>query len=252
MMFDARDLCRAWLAVAHASGTDGAYPALCRTVLVEQHAGGVRVVATDATVLLHAWAPAIDGDTDPPEIDEAPIRTAIAHDPHGRGKGFLAHALRLATAGDDPPKIDVRLRLDVADDEDDDTPTLPGLEARFAVLEMPDVERVRLQTIEGAYPTWRKLLDAWTGVPTVQIALAPDVVARLAKVGKLFPFASIGWSFGGESRAARVVILESDPHVSGVVMPCRWDIERNLPAEVVEEAERIAREAAEADEGDDE
>lgn len=261
MNFDARDLARGWLAVALASAKDAQRPVLSRTVFIEQYPGeGVRLVATDSYVLLHAWVPDLEHANDPgPGLDEAPDRTAIAIDTHGRAKGFLHHLLRLAIKAEkeDWPAVEVRLRLDVADPDRTAQATLAGLEARYVVIEQPDTgdeaERLKLLTCEGVYPPWRKLLGNFAPELTTQLALAPDLVGQLAKVGKIHPGSRLGWSFGGENKAARVTVIDSDPHVEGIAMPCRWDIDTNAPRvdDVVDEAERIAREAAELDdEGD--
>lgn len=259
MIFDARDLSRGWLAVALASSKDAQRPVLSRTVYIESYPEGVRLVATDSYVLLHAWVPDIEHTNDPgPGMDEAPMRTAIALDTHGRAKGFLHHLLRLALKAqkEDWPAIEVRLRLDVADTEQGAQHTLAGLEARYVVIEQPDVgdeaERLKMLTCEGVYPPWRKLLGNFTSELTTQLALAPDLVGNLAKVGRIHPGSKLGWSFGGENKAARVTVIDSDPHVEGIAMPCRWDIDANAPRidDVVDEAEQIARDAAEANDDD--
>ena len=55
MRFDAPTLAHAWLAVAQASSTDKDMPYLYRSVTVEEHPNGVRLLATDRFVLLAAW-----------------------------------------------------------------------------------------------------------------------------------------------------------------------------------------------------
>lgn len=232
MIFDARYIARGWLTVALASAGDRQLSALNRTVHVEQHAHGVRLVATDSYVLLHCWVPDVEHDlSDQPDLDEAPISFGTAMDPHGRAKGFLAHALKLALAaekagGDD---IDVRLRLNVAGAADKPAPGLPGLEALSVVIEMPDVERVVLTSYEGKYPGWRSALGDMRPVDTRLLALNPEILGRLCKVSRFHPQALLGWTFGGESRATRVEILQSEPPAEGLVMPVRWDFDRNAP-----------------------
>jgi hypothetical protein len=261
VIFDARTIARGWLAAALASGKDSGRPSLDRTVYIESYAEGVRFVATDSITLLHVWVPDIEHELDPgPTLDEAPIKTAIAIDTHGRAKGFLQHLLKLAITAqeEDRDAVEVRLRLDVADRPAvQGQATFEGLEARFVVLEQPDVgdeaERIKLVTCEGVYPTWRTLLEQFTPELTTQLALAPKVVGQLAKIGQWYPRARLGWSFGGENKAARLTVIDSEPYVEGVVMPVRWDIDANAPRvdDVVAEAEGIARDAADAG-GDDE
>src|SRR5687768_16742409 len=112
-LFDARTLARGWLSVAIASAADKARPVLHRTVSIEAFPEGLRLVATDSFVLLRSWVPNLDHDLDPePGLDEAPYATAVAMDPHGRAKGFLAHVLKLASdeVYDDDP-LEVRVDL---------------------------------------------------------------------------------------------------------------------------------------------
>lgn len=236
MMFDARQIARGWLAVALAASNDRGWPQLYRTIHLESHAAGLRLVATDSYVLLHTFVPDLDHDqSDVPELDEKPIATATAMDPHGRGRGFLAHVLKLATTsvdGLDPEPIDVRVRLNVAASvRDSPQATLAGLEARAVVLEHPGVERIELDVYDGGYPHWRTTLgDPGGDRPTDRILLAPDIIGRLAKIGKIHPHARIGWIFTGENRPARLDVVDSDPYVDGLVMPVRWDLTRNAPA----------------------
>lgn len=231
--FDARTLARGWLSVAIASAKDEDRPALDRTVSIEAYPEGLRIAATDSYVLLHAWVPNIEHDLDPePAFDEAPYAKAVAFDPHGRGKGFLAHALTLAAeaakADHAPPEI--RVELGVVDEEDDGA-VLPGLAATYVVVELPDMERLKLPTYEGNYPNWRTLASSFTAQSTKTIALGPTIIGRLAKLGKIQPGTLLGFEWAGELKAAHVALIQSDPHVEGLVMPCRWDFDRNAPRE---------------------
>jgi hypothetical protein len=237
--FAARTLARGWLSVAIASARDEERPALDRTVSIEAYPEGLRIAATDSYVLLHAWVPNVDHDLDPePDFDEAPYARAVAFDPHGRGKGFLAHALKLAAEAEKtdhaPPEIRVELGVT---DEDDDSTVLPGLAALYVVLELPDAERLKLPTYEGTYPNWRSLASSFEARTTKAIALGPTIVGRLAKLGKVQPGSLLGFEWAGEERAARVELINSDPHVDGLVMPCRWDFDRNAPREDEQEKE---------------
>jgi hypothetical protein len=232
MIFDARQIARGWLAVALAASGDKDRPQLFRTVNVEQHAHGVRLVATDSYVLLHAYVPELHHEDDPPPgIDEAPIATCTAMDPHGRAKGFLAHVLKLATTnvdGGPPDPIDIYLRLNVLGEERTQG-TLVGLEARTLVLEQPEVERLVLDVYEGSYPSWRGALGLVAPVVTDRIALNPEIVGRLAKIGKIHPSARLGWTFSGPDRPARIDAIDSDPYIDGLVMPAPWDFAANRP-----------------------
>lgn len=260
MIFDALQLAPGWLTISLASGVDKERPILNRTIYVEQFGDGVRLVATDSVTLLHCWVPDIEHELDPgPGFDESPMATAIVLDAHGRAKGFMAHLLSLARQAekDESDTVEVRLRLDVKDAAGPQG-VLDGIEARWVIVEQPDTgteaERLKLLTVDGFYPPWRNVLGNHHPELTTQVALAPLVIGQLAKAGKYHPGARIGWQFGGDNLAAAVTIIDSSPHVEGLVMPCRWDLVTNAPRvdDAVAEAERIAQEAADAEGGDDE
>lgn len=229
MIFDAETLAQGWLSVAVASSSDKDRPQLHRTVLIEQHVEGVRLIATDSYVLLHAWVPNIEHDLDP-EPDGAPDSIAVAMDPHGRAKSFLAHVLGLAQSAKkkDLPPVEVRLSLGVTD-HDDNADSLPGMEATYAVLELPDTERLKLTVYDGSYPEWRALSRGFAATATDTIALAPSIVGRLAKLGAILSESTLGFSWAGPDKAARVELVGAPVTVEGLVMPCRWDVVRNVP-----------------------
>jgi hypothetical protein len=247
--FDALHLARGWLSVAIASGKDGYSPALCKTVAVESYERGVRLVATDSYMLLHAWVPNLDHDLEPePELDEAPRVTAVVMDPHGRAKGFLAHLLKLAhkANGEDDPPVEVKLSLGIVTNADAAVPSLEGLEAKWAALDHPDHERLKLPVYDGNFPSWRALYSNFEAESTDAVALSTDLIGRLGKLGKWWPGNPLAWHFGGEHRAAAVDVLHAENPVSGLVMPVRWNLEHNRPAEEVE-AEELERAASEVD-----
>lgn len=232
-VYDARSLGRGWLSVAVASAKDSGSPSLDRTVFIEAFPDGVRLVATDRYLLLRSWVPNAENDfAAEPDLDEAPYATAVAIDPDGRAKGFLAYAMKLAKdlGVDDGLGLEVRMSLGVVDDvEDSARPAFDGMAVRYVVLELPDVERVKLRTYEGSFPDWRRLLDGFRPVSTETIALGAEILGRLAKLGAVQGDRPLGWTFGGPSKMARLVVLDSDPHVEGVVMPVRWDVVNNRP-----------------------
>lgn len=233
--FDARYLALGWLSVAVASGKDGARPQLDRTVSIEAYPQGFRLVATDSYVLLHTWVPSLGYELDPePALDEAPYASAVVMDPHGRARGFLAHALKLAgDLEDDAPPVEVRVALGVPEHEDDETesatPAFEGMEATYVALELPDAERLKLRTYEGDFPQWRRVLPDFLPVKTQAIGLNPEIIGRLSKLGRLHHGRPLVWTFGGENRMALVEVLDSEPTITGAVMPVRWDFDRNEP-----------------------
>ena len=238
MRFDGPTFARAWLAVAQAAGSDVNLPALDRTMGLELYGNGIRLIATDRTVLLTAWVPNLESlYTDEPALDEAPDRTVIASDGDGRGKGLLGYVLKIKRR-EDPDNVfpPGRHPLEVLVDEEkpatdaDTDVTFAGLEDRYVVLELPDLERVYLRTVEAAFPSWRDLLADWTGEPTAAIALNPEQLGRIAKAST-WADGPLVYKFRGPERAALVDYVESDPHVSGLAMPRRWVLEDEAPAD---------------------
>lgn len=218
--FDAAQFARAWLSVAHASGKDDALPVIARTIAIESYLHGVRLVATDRYVLLRSWVPNTDtGIDDEPGIDELPDLTVIAADVDGRARNLLAYLLKQAD-DEDVETLHVRLILDETD-YDPDAPTFDGMDRLCVVIDYPGRERLRLPTRDGEFPDWRNIVDKFVAQRTTQIALNPDVVGRLAKLGKLHDNAPLLWNFGGEHKAALFEVRNSDPALTGVFMPVR-------------------------------
>lgn len=237
MRFDGPSLAHAWLAVAQASGQDKNIPTLYRAVAIEEYVAGVRLVATDRWVLLTAWVPDLDSyyGSGGPMLDEAPDRVVVAADPDGRGRSLLGYVCSLANriAEDDyvpgqlEISIDFDVRLPVGAGQD---ATLEGLEPTYTVLNVPDTEKVHLPVVEATYPEWRSIIMGFTAERTSELGLNPEVLERLAKVRK-HAAGPLVWRFGGADHAALIEYRESDPHVSGVVMPTKLHVEGADPDE---------------------
>lgn len=231
--FDGGLLARGWLSVALASGSDKDRAALDRTVLIESYPTGVRLVATDSYMLLRTWVPNRDHPSAAePEPDESPWATAVAMDPHGRAKGFLAHLLVLSAKAADsvvPSIVEAHLQLGVRDlIADEDRETFDGMDPEWITLEHRDHDRLKLQAFEGAYPAWQALGAGFRPKRTTEVALHPDRLGQLAKLDK-WHGGAIGWTFAGENRIAQVEVLQSFPKVRGLVMPCRWNVDTDEP-----------------------
>lgn len=233
-LYDARDLAIAWLSVSTASDKDKLSPSTRKTVLIEQFFSGVRLVALDGYTLLTSWVPNLDHpDSFDPDFDLAPLLTAVAMDGDGRCRSLMAHALQLAdrAAEADESPVEVRLRLGIVDLlDDDDRPTLEGLEPEVVTIEVPERERLKLRTYDGEFPTWRTAMVDWSPFPAQVLAVPGDRFAILGKLAK-YHTGPIGLRFGGPDRPVRIDTLESWPEVSGLVMPVKWDIEKNEPWE---------------------
>jgi hypothetical protein len=232
MIFDAPALALAWLSVAQASGSDAMAPTLDRTVAVETFTNGVRLVATDRYVLLTAWVPDLTTAGDLPTIDEAPTRTVITQDTDGRGRGLLAYCLKLAKwnkkhekpYGDLVVELEFDVRIPAGADQDQ---PLDGLEPTYAVLTVPDVERVNLPIIVSDYPDWWVLLDDFASVSTSRVHLPMERLHRLGQLGRWNVGGALAWTTGGPDKVARVGcsgFSECDPVLDGLVMPVRWQL----------------------------
>ena len=232
MIFDAATLARGWLSTALASGTAAYAPALNRTVLVEEFPGGVRLVATDSVLLLTAWVPSLASehklDLGEPLIDEAPESTSVVMDLDGRGRSLLGYLLAKSKKADDDEAVDVSMTFGVLD-EDRDSPSFEGMASRWTTHDFDGVERLRLRCYEGEFPTWRSLLAYHEGKRTSAVALNPDVLGRIAKLGK-YHAGSVLWHFGGVDKVARIEVEDSEPHVVGLVMPMRSDAAAKIDA----------------------
>jgi hypothetical protein len=229
MRFDGPTLARAWLAVAQASSTDkDDLSVFFKTVAIEAFPTGVRLVATDRVIMLTAWVPALDVHNHrTPGLDEAPDRTIVAADLDGRGKGLLGYVLQLDKR-EDPDGVhpegtrEVRLSFDErmpVDGQRDST--FDGMESTYVVVDVPDKERVWLPIVQDTYPAWRDIVLSHSSQSAEDIAFNPERIERVAKVRR-WADGPLLWRFAGENRPALVLFPDSDPEISGVVMPARW------------------------------
>lgn len=240
MIFDAPTLSLGWLAVAQASCPDKDAVVLHRTIAIEVHRHGVRLLATDRFVLLNAWVPDVGhGHEDEPPLEEAPDRTVIVRDTDQRGRGLLAYLLQLAARiarerdrdldhGELRAAIEFDVRMPDGARPDADALFLDGLEPKYLVLDVPDLERVYLPVIESAYPDWRHIHASHIAEKTDTLMLHPERLGPLAKAGK-YVDGGVLWTFGGEDRAALIEWPSSEPHLRGVVIPMRLTLPGEAP-----------------------
>jgi hypothetical protein len=228
MILDAGWFARGWLSVWATASTNKDRPQLYRTVHVEQYPHGLRLTATDSYMLLTAWVPERDFELDPPpDVDEVPDVTAVAMDVHGRCGTLLTHLLALSEAKD-TKDIDLAFRI-LATTADREIMTFDGMAARAVICDHPDHERVQLDVFDGGVVDWRPLLTRFKPARTTNVALNPLLVGRIAKAAKLHDGAGpIKWWFGGADKAAQVEFGDS-PAISGLVMPTRWDFDKDAP-----------------------
>lgn len=227
MKLDGPDLARAWLPVAAAASVNRDDLALYKVTAIEVHPNGIRLVATDRRLLLTAWVPDLDHYYDsPPSIDEAPDRIVAAFDQDGRAKSMLGYILalqaRLHTDLSEyaPGEIEISLDFDVRLPAGSSEPTLEGLEPTYAVLSVPDTEKVYVQAYAAErFPDWRPLTEAHTLGTGSGVTMETDILERVAKTRKHTGKALV-WQPGPTPQdAVRLVFTQSDPHVHGFVLP---------------------------------
>lgn len=216
--FDAGEFARAWLGVSHASGKDESRPSLDHAVNVETFAHGLRLIATDSYVLLHAFINASGSARPTPGLDEVPKDQAVVLDHDGRGKGLMTYLLVLSKAaekaGVTPPKV--RFGIGTAAAVPGATLPLSGLAARTAIFDHPGSEVLALPLYEGEFIDWRLAVGKFKAVSTKAVALNPEILGRLAKLGGLYPEPLV-WQFGGVNQMA---LLELGV-IRGAVMPIK-------------------------------
>lgn len=223
LRFDARRLARAWLGVACASGKDER-PAFHRTILVELGSSGARLVATDGALLLHAWVPLAGRENARPSgLDELPDIEVVSMDPHGRGKGLMAHLLSITDDEENEP-TQVAIRVGKPTAPPTRTAEFDGIESRALLIEYEGHEQVALEIYEGSWLDWRSVLTKHAPAPVETIGLNPEILGRFNKLGKLYGGAAAVWAFGGPEGMARVVIAKDDigtGSIEGGIMPVR-------------------------------
>lgn len=239
MRFDAATFARGWLAVRHASATKDDVAALSRTIAIEEYVRGVRLVATDRYIMLTAWVPALGTDEPEPDLAAAPDRTVVVQDTDSRAKGMLSYLLTLYTRkakeNPDAPEglIEVRLDFDVKlPPDENEQAAFEGMEPVYAVLDTEDVERVYVPIVQADYPEWRRARHGFHAEETKRLNLDPDRLNRISGAAK-FCEPPMAVEFGGADKVIAVDFPESDPHVTGLMMPVRW----LLPGETAAEEE---------------
>jgi hypothetical protein len=232
LTFDAGLLARGWLATHRATGSDDSTPILCGTLLIETYSDGVRLTATDRYMCLTTWVSAAGRDHDDERaLDEAPDGVVVVTDPDGRGKALLTYLRKLAAkaAKDEQPAPQVVLHIGVPAD-DGDAPGFPGMELLQVVIEYPDHEKLALPIVQGEFPAYRTLLVERKAKATAGLAIAPDILTRLAESAK-FVGGWVSCTFAGPHSPISVSVDGSlaGPLVRGCAMPVR-------AAEVIEVA----------------
>jgi hypothetical protein len=219
---DGRTLATAWMSVALASGREPDRPQLFKTVRVEVYPSGLRLIATDSYMLLYCWVPASGEPDEEPELHHEPIDAVTVIDTMGRAASLMTYVLAATKPTKDvvPPSIDMLAALTIM--PNGDQAGFDGMEAAALSFEIPDHESLLLPTYEGDWPHYAKLFEPFTPKNTKVIGLNPEVIGRLAKLGKYHENRPIRWEMSGSEHMTRVSVTESNPDVIGAVMPVRW------------------------------
>lgn len=225
LTFDAGLLARGWLAVSLAAGSDEALPILCGTLAIETYSDGIRLTSTDRYMLLTAWISADGRDADDERgIEEAPDAVTVARDPDSRGRALLGYLNKLAARAlkDSLPVPLVSLHVDVPADDDTSEPSFPGMELRQVILDYPDHEKLALPIVQGEYPNWREIIAGHKPQRTQNVTIAPDLLLRIGKVGKLAG-GFVNCTLGGDRGMVAVEVSREDfqPTIRGGIMPIR-------------------------------
>lgn len=229
MRFDGPLLAKAWLSVAAAAEQKLKLQAqLYKAVTIEQHDDGVRLVATDRTVLLTAWVPDLDNYYGAePDWEIAPDRTTVAADVDGRARSMLGHILALANRIPEDDYTPGEVRVDIEFDVRVPAGTggaqavLEGMDPTYVVLASPDVEKVYVPAIDGGRGVdWRTALGSHAAKSTTTARYDPELLERLCKV-RSHAGGPLQLGLGGKGGTTRVSFVNSDPHVHGLLLPAR-------------------------------
>lgn len=223
MRFDGPTLARAWLAVMAATGTDKNIGKTYKTIDLEQHLRGLRLVASDGRLMLTAYVPDLDHHYDsPPEPAELPEQIHVVADRKGRARGLLGYVLSLATETDPEAYApgDIEVRIDFKQEHAHTRgsgpvqPTLEGMEPDYATLTVPGRERLNIEIVTDSFPDWRRIADH-ASKRTLGVLLPPEQLEKVAGIRKLAR-GPLEVTMG--ETTALVQYPQSDPHIAGVVV----------------------------------
>ena len=211
---------------------------LYRTVSIEEHAEGVRLIATNQRLLVTAWVPDLEhttnedpGDAAPPDLAEAPAYTATVRDVDHRGQGLLKYAIKLLSSHDKAIRarvglVPLELHFDVERPEpaEGEDATFEGMGRRYSALELPDAERVYLERIDdlAPFPSWRDVVLRRGAEASDTLRLNPEILEKVARIGSLANAAMI-WTLNGETGLVGLDFEARRPIVSGVFVPMKPD-----------------------------
>lgn len=201
----------AWRTVWTCVGDDDGQPQLYRTVYIELHGEGVRLVATDTYMLVAAWLGFEDYS---PPIKTEPDKRWIVVDHDARVKAMCSWLAKSA-------KDDAEMEITLTDGQlvDDRRPTLAPFLERNGVTIDAGTEQVGLYQSEASPIDWRGLLKLGGGEATERLALGADMLGRFAAMKLADP---VRFSLSGDTKPARWASKSPASHpVDGLLMPIR-------------------------------
>lgn len=223
MRFDGPTFARALLAVMAATGDDKNIGTTYKTISLERHLRGVRMVAADGRLLLTAYVPDLDHHYDsPPEPEEPAEYVDVIADRKGRARGLMGHVLALSaetdpeayTPGDIEVRVDFRTGRGHEHGSGPVQPTLEGMEPEWATIRVPGREQLNAEIVTNSFPDWRRVAQHQSK-RTLGVLLPPEQLEKLARIRKLAR-GPLEVTMG--DKTALVQYPESDPHIVGVVV----------------------------------
>lgn len=223
MRFDGPTFARALLAVMAATGDDKNLGKTYKTIALERHLRGLRLVAADGRLLLTAYVPDLDHHYDGvPEPEEPAEHVDVVADRKGRLRGLMGHVLAL-NAETDPEAYapgDIEIRVDFRTTRGHERgsgpvqPTLEGMEPEWVTIRVPGREQLNAEIVTDSFPDWRRVARHQSK-RTLGVLLPPEQLEKLARIRKLAR-GPLEVTMG--ETTALVQYPESDPHIAGVLV----------------------------------
>jgi hypothetical protein len=212
---------------------DDARPALHRRVLVDVHAYGVALAATDSYWMCRSFVP-FDGDHGswaPPTLDEIPVESFTIADTEYRVRDLMRYVERITRpkkGEDDTFRSEFPLVITRTTAFDPDVPTLdPSLSAPQVVVEIPGEERIIARESEVGYPQLAALAR-FQPASAQHLLFNPRLMSKAAAAVSRMGQESIKLepTVGG---AVAFSAADTDRHLHGVLMPLR-DPDEEIPS----------------------
>lgn len=252
LTFNAALFGAAWLSVLQGASTDPKDWPFYRSVAVDFYDRGIRLTASDHTVLLTAWIPVLGEEEERPlPLLTVPRQTTVALDFAQRAAALSKYAYKLAIDPDRHEPLPIHVSIEDAEAETMGQLPFDDFEGELLVIDLPGMERLRLRVYGGRFPEWRSILSNFSRKRMTGTTLAPDVLKRLGTLGDWNP-GDITLESGGLNAAIRVTIGHDPLLIEGIVMPVRWEpiIQEATVVEVEDAMDTALRDAVDEVFGD--